>query len=102
VHLAFLRVEYPVFADSNPQIFLALGDEVALPAAGADDLDDDVRDPLRPDVAVGGWRVEVNRPVGMTIRGLAGKSDPALGAAGLLSDDAGVSFIIAYEQASDP
>src|SRR5208283_2449451 len=68
VHPSMFGVQDPVFAHAHPQIFLVLIDEIALLPARADDLDDDVRHPFRPDLVVGWLRVEVDGLVRVPVR----------------------------------
>ena len=86
-----LRVEDPVFGDADAEIFLALLDVVAVLAALADDLDDDLGDPAGPDVAGpsgrgggrsawSGWRSDF----------MPGQPEPAFAAAGPVVDHAGM------------
>src|SRR5271157_192969 len=52
LHQSFVRIDDPVLDHTQSQVFLGLLLVVAMPRAGRNDLDDDLRDPLRPDLIV--------------------------------------------------
>src|SRR5271157_2324985 len=97
-----VRCPDPAFAHAHPQILLVLIDEIALLAARADDLDDDVRHPFRPDLVAGWLRVEVDGLVRVPVRHHARKPHAAFGAARTIIDATRVLFVIMNEHPSQP
>src|SRR5208283_6085702 len=90
IHQSFVRIDDPVLANTQSQVFFWLLLVVAMPGAGRNHLDDDLRHPLGPDLIVvlplrGG--VLVDGQIGMALRFQTGDQQLALTAAGDSKDD---------------
>src|SRR5208337_3405458 len=85
LHQSFVRIDNPVLADTQAQVFLGLLLVVAMPRAGRNHLDNDLRHPLGPDLIVVlplRRRRLVDGQIGMALRFQTRDQQLALTAAG--------------------